>query len=110
MSQWADFYREKFQDAVVVEKEHGFFWGYPQKGYFMIGGCYIIPEKRNDGLWMEYHKELEYEARKLDKDRIVATMDIGTNNIERALTSAFKLGYEIMEIKENRIIVVTKVL
>lgn len=76
----------------------------------MIGDCYIVPEKRDDGLWMEYHKELEYEAVKLDKDRIVATMDIGTNNIERALTSAFKLGYKIMEIKENRIIVVTKVL
>ena len=42
--------------------------------------------------------------------RIVGTMDIGTQNIERALTSAFKCGYEIMEIKENRIIVVTKVL
>jgi len=109
VSHWADFYREKF-NAVVVEKEHGFFWGYPQKGYFMIGDCYIVPEKRDDGLWMEYHKELEYEAVKLDKDRIVATMDIGTNNIERALTSAFKLGYKIMEIKENRIIVVTKVL
>ena len=34
MSQWADFYREKFRDAVVVEKEDGFFWGYPQEGYF----------------------------------------------------------------------------
>ena len=62
MSQWADFYREKFQGAVVVEKEDGFFWGYPQEGYFMIGDCYVIPEKRNKGLWMEYHKELEYEA------------------------------------------------
>ena len=110
MAQWADFYREKFQGAVVVEKEDGFFWGYPQEGYFMIGDCYVIPEKRNKGLWMEYHKELEYEAMKLNYDRIVGTMDIGTQNIERALTSAFKCGYEIMEIKENRIIVVTKVL
>ena len=56
MSQWADFYREKFQGAVVIENEDGCFWGYPQEGYFMIGSCYVVPEKRNKGLLMEYHK------------------------------------------------------